>query len=135
MADTNTVQLADIIAPIAPPLAPPPYGAIALGVGLTLVLTLIVARFLWRRSRDRRAALAQLAQAERGLQQQKLEPRAAAFQAAQALRRADKTIDKNMPQWTAFLNTLDQARYAPQSPSAQDAVQLLAQARRWIKSC
>jgi len=135
MADSNTVQLADIIAPIAPPPAPPPYGWIALGVGLTLVVTLIVARIVWHRSRDRRAALALLKQAERALQQQKLEPRAATFAAAHALRRACATTDRNTPEWMTFSSTLDQARYAPQSPSAQDAAQLLAQTRRWIKSC
>jgi len=133
MAETS--QLADIIAPIAPPPAPPPYGAIALGVELTLIVVLIVARLLWRRSRDRRAALAQLKRAERALQQQTLDPRAAAFQAAQALRRAYGTSDGATPEWTAFLSALNQARYAPHAPSAQDAAQLLAQARDWIKSC
>jgi len=132
MAD---VQLADIIAPLTPPPAPPPYGAIALGVGLTLVVVLIVARLLWRRSRHRRAALTLLKQAERALQQQRLEPRAAAFQAAQALRRAYEKNEGAAPEWAAFSSTLDQARYAPQPPSAQDAAQLLAQARHWIKQC
>ena len=135
MADANTVQLADIIAPSVPPAAPPPYGAIALGVGLTLLVAFIVARLVWRRSRDRRAALAQLKQAERALQQQKLEPRAAVFQAAQALRRAYGKSEGATPEWSAFLSALDQARYAPQPPSAQDAAQLLVQARRWIKTC
>jgi hypothetical protein len=135
MADTNTVQLADIIAPSAPPPAPPPYGAIAVGVGLTLIVTLVVARIVWRRSRDRRAALTLLKQAERALQQQRLDPRAAAFKAALALRLAGATTDRSTPEWMTFLNTLNQARYAPQSPSAQDAAQLLAQTRRWIKSC
>ena len=135
MADPSTVQLADIIAPIAPPPSPPPYAAIAFGVGLTLIAVLIVARLVWRRSRDRRAALAQLKQAERALQQQKLEPRAAAFQAAQALRRAYGKTSNDMPEWAAFLSTLDQARYAPQPPSVQESAQLLAQARDWIKTC
>ena len=135
MADSNTVQLADIIAPSVPPPAPPPYGWIALGACLTLAVALLVTRLWWRRGRERRAALALLKQAERALQQQKLEPRAAAFAAAQALRCAGATTDRNKPEWATLSNTLDQARYAPQSPSAQDAAQLLAQARRWIKSC
>jgi len=136
MADTSTIQLADIIAPIAPPPAPPPYGVIALGVGLTLILTLLIVRRWWRRSRDQRAALTQLKQTERALQQQKLDPRAAAFATAQAMRHAyRKTSHASTPEWTAFLSTLDQARYAPQPPSAQDAAQLLAQARHWIRAC
>jgi hypothetical protein len=129
------VQLADIVAPVAPPPAPPPYGAIALGAGLMLVVALIAARFLWRRKRQRRAALALLKQAERALRQQTIEPRAAAFQAAQALRHAAGKIKGATPEWTAFLHLLDQARYAPQPPSAQDTTHLIAQARRWISAC
>jgi len=135
MADPSTIQLADIIAPIAPPAAPPPYAWIALGVGLSLIVTLIVVRLVWRRSRNRRAALVLIKQAERALQQQKLDPRAAAFQAAQALRRAYGKAESVTPEWAAFLSSLDQARYAPQPPSAQDATQLLAQTRDWIKQC
>lgn len=129
------VQLADIIAPIAPPAAPPPYGAIALGVGLTLLIAFIVTRLVWRRGRQRRAALALIKQAERALQQQTIEPRAATFQAAQALRRVYGNTSGATTEWAAFVRTLDQARYAAQTPSAQDAAQLLAQARGWIKQC
>ena len=149
------IQLTDIIAPLVPPPAPPPYGWIALGVGLALLVILIVARLWWRRNRDKRAALAQVKQAERALQQQQLDPRAAVFHAAQALRRAYKinrpSIQFPLPSplphpspwegegvssvdtaWTDFLSALDQARYAAQAPSVQDAAQLLAQARHWI---
>ena len=147
------IQLTDIIAPLVPPPAPPPYGWIALGVGLALLVILIVARLWWRRNRDKRAALAQVKQAERALQQQQLDPRAAVFHAAQALRRAYKinrpSIQFPLPPpqpspwegegaslmdtaWTDFLSALDQARYAAQAPSVQDAAQLLAQARHWI---
>jgi hypothetical protein len=135
MADTNTIQLADIIAPTAPPAAPPPYGAIALGVGLMLIVAFIVTRLVWRRGRQRRAALALIKQAERALRQQTIEPRAATLQAAQALRRVYGNTSGASPEWAAFVSTLNQARYAAQPPSAQDAAQLLAQARHWIKQC
>lgn len=135
MAETS--QLADIIAPIAPPAAPPPYGWIALGVGIALIVTLILARFFLRRSRDRRAALAQLKHAEHALQHQTLDPRAATFCAAQSLRHAYRNALSEhtfpTPEWREFLSTLDQARYAPQAPTPQDAAQLLVFARHWIK--
>ena len=144
MADT--LQLADIIAPITPPAAPPPYGWIALGVGITLIVVLIAARLWWRRNRNRRGALAQLKLAARALQQQKLEPRAVVFQAAQAVNRAygisgtcsksprplRESAAQTAQTWSIFLQALDQARYAPHAPSASEAMQLLAQARHWI---
>ena len=128
------LELADIIAPIAPAPAPPPYGWIALGVGLTLIAALLVARLLWRRSRNRRAALAQLKRAEQALQQQQLDPRTAVFQAALAVRRAYHTAPRSdaASEWINFLGALDQARYAAQAPSRQDSVQLLERARHWI---
>jgi len=134
MAEPALPDLVDIIAPWVPPAAPPPYAWIALIVGLGCVAALSLARFLWRRGKNRRAALAQLKQAERALQHQKLEPRAAAFQVAQALRRAHSKSSStdNTLSWVAFLSTLDQARYAPHAPSAHDAAQLIAQARHWI---
>lgn len=137
MADTNTIQLADIIAPNTPPPAPPPYGWIALGASLTLIVALFVARLWWRSTRNKRAALALLKQAEHALQQQKLDPRAAAFQSAQALRLAygKSTLGDNTQAWSTLLSSLDQARYAPQPPSAQDAAHLLVQARHWVKAC
>lgn len=136
MADTNTIQLADIIAPNTPPPAPPPYGWIALGVVMTLIFTLFILRQRWRHGRDRRTALRLIKQAEHALQQQTMTPRAAAFQAAQALRGVSQRLNRDCtPDWAAFIYTLDQALYAPQSPSVQDAAQLLAQARGWIKPC
>ncbi len=93
MAETNTIQLADIIAPAIPPAAPLPYGWIAFGSALTLAMVLITVRLWWRRTRNRRAALTQLKHAEHALQQQTLEPRAAVFAVAQALRLAYSVSD------------------------------------------
>ena len=44
MAEATLPVLVDIIAPMLPPPAPPPYGWIALGLGIALLVTLIVAR-------------------------------------------------------------------------------------------
>ena len=177
MAETALPALVDIIAPLAPPPAPPPYGWIAFGLGIALLVTLIVARVWWQRSRHRRAALAQIKHAEHALQQQQLDPRGASFKAAQALSLAynlhHPTIQSPRPSgerarvrgniapssvalptsppppqpspcegegipladsaWTDFLSALDAARYAPHPPSPQDAAQLIAQTRHWIK--
>ena len=131
------LELADIIAPAVPPPAPLPYGWIALGIVLFILIALIVLRILWRRSRYRRAALAQLKRTKRALQQGWLDARAAAFQAALALRPALPTLSsrgrgKPASEWAEFMHALDHARYAPHAPSRQEAAQLLAQARRWI---
>ena len=134
MDKPTLAELADIIAPITPPAAPPPYAWIAFGVALGVVALLGLGYFLWRRSRHRRAALAQLKRAQHALQQHQLGPRNAAFQAALALRRAYRTAPQGdaANEWTNFLGALDQARYAEQSPSTQDSVQLLERARHWI---
>ena len=134
MDKPTLAELADIIAPITPPPAPPPYAWIAFGVALGVVALLGLGYFLWRRSRHRRAALAQLKRAQHALQQHQLGPRNAAFQAALALRRAYRTAPQGeaTSEWANFLRALDQARYAEQSPSTQDSVQLLERTRRWI---
>lgn len=139
MAESKLPELVDIIAPWVPPPAPPPYGWIALGVGIGLLLGLGVAYVFWKRSRAKRAALAQIKHAERALQQQRIAPRAAAFQAALSLRRAypgpalQAVQAANSAEWQDFLATLDQARFAPQTPNAQDATQLLARTRHWVR--
>ena len=139
MAESKLPELVDIIAPWVPPPAPPPYGWIALGVGIGLLLGLVVAYLFWKRSRVKRAALAQIKQAEHALQQQRMQPRAAAFQAALSLRRVyhqpalQAVPETNTAEWQDFLTALDQARYAPQAPNAQDATQLLVRARHWIR--
>ena len=130
------IELADIIAPAVPPLTPPPYGWITLGIVLFILIALIVLRILWRRSRYRRAALAQLKRTERALRQGHLDARAAAFQAAQALHCVYRTSQHSgnaaSPQWTEFMCALDRARYAAHAIGKQDATQLLAQTRHWI---
>lgn len=134
MDKPTLVELADIIAPIMPPPAPPPYAWIAFGVAVGVVALLGLGFFLGWRSRHRRAALAQLKRTQQALKQHQLDPRSAVFQAARALRCAYRTAPQSdaANEWTIFLDALDQARYAEQSPSIQDSVQLLERARHWI---
>ena len=139
MAESKLPELVDIIAPWVPPPAPPPYGWIALGVGIALLVAFVVGYLLWKRSRARRSALAQLKQAEHALLQQRIEPRAAAFQAALLVCRAYRKTSlqavqgANAAEWRDFLTALDQARFSPQTPNAQNATQLLDRARHWIR--
>lgn len=134
MDKPGLIELVDIIAPITPPPAPLPYGWMMLGVALGLVLAISAAVLWWRRSRDRRVALSQLKRTERALRLQHLDPRAAVFQAALALRRVHRPTRALAPpsDWTHYLNALDHARYAPQLPSVQASMQLLARTRHWI---
>ena len=134
MDKPGLVELVDIVAPITPPPVPTPYGWMILGVALGLVLAISAVVVWWRRSRDRRVALSQLKRTERALRLQHLDPRAAVFQAALALRRVHRPRRalEPLPDWTQYLNALDHARYAPQLPSVQDSMQLLARTRRWI---
>ena len=129
-------ELADIIAPVVPPPAPPPYGWIVFGIGIATLIAFIVLRILWRRRRKHRAALAQLKRAQRALRQGRIDARAAAFQAAQALhcvysarQQRNQTASS---QWQDFIAALDRARYAAPAVGTQDATQLLAQTRHWI---
>jgi hypothetical protein len=80
------IELADIIAPVAPPPAPPSYEWIALGAALfALVLFFVLRRWL-KRTRARRWARAALKRTARELQQGALDARAAVFEIARALR-------------------------------------------------
>jgi hypothetical protein len=134
MNKPGQIELIEIVAPIAPPPEPPPYGWIMLGVTMGLVLGISAAVLGWRRSRDRRGALLQLKLTECALQQQHIDPRVAVFQAARALQRVCRPASTvaHAHDWTDFLRALDHARYAPQLPSAQDSMQLLARTRQWI---
>ncbi|MDP1683589.1 MAG: DUF4381 family protein [Burkholderiales bacterium] len=80
------IELADIIAPVAPPPAPPPYEWIALGVALFALILFFVLRLWLKRTRAQRWARAALKRTERELHLGKLDARAAAFQIAQALK-------------------------------------------------
>ena len=125
------IELADIIAPVAPPPAPPPYEWIALGVVL-LVLILFLALRLWlKRTRNRRLARTALKHTERALQRGKLDARAAAFQIARAVQ-CTVPLQQNTDAWAEFKQALDRARFSPHPVDAQQAVRLLAQAQRWI---
>ena len=125
------IELAGIIAPVAPPPAPPPYEWIALGVVL-LVLILFLALRLWlKRTRNRRLARTALKHTERALQRGKLDARAAAFQIARAVQ-CTVPLQQNTDAWAEFKQALDRARFSPHPVDAQQAVRLLAQAQRWI---
>lgn len=131
----DKLELLDIVAPLAPPPAPPPYGWIALGVVLAIVIIGGVLYLGWRRSRDRRAALAQLKRTAHALRQQRVDPRTAAFQTGSALRCVFRTPPGQASgDWAHFLNALDQARFAPQMPSKETSEQLLAQARHFLRA-
>ena len=122
------IELADIIAPVAPPPAPPPYEWIALGVALLFVFLFLVLRFWLKRTRNRRLASAMLKRTERALQLGKLDARAAAFQIARAVRFTPPLPDD----WATFKQDLDFARFSPTPIDTQQATRLLTQARRWI---
>ena len=150
------IELADIIAPIAPPTAPPPYEWIALGVALFALILFFMLRLWLKRTRARRWARAALKRTERELKLGKLDARAAAFQIAWALRdeypnkrplrsqrgevlrkylclRGGRRMDAlNSEAWSDFLQTLDRARFSPHPIDTQQAAQLLAQAHQWI---
>jgi len=127
------IELADIIAPVAPPPAPPPYEWIALGVALLFVFVFLflVLRFWRKRTRNRRLASAMLKRTERALQLGKLDARAAAFQIARAVQ-CTVPLQQNTDAWAEFKQALDRARFSPHPVDAQQAVRLLAQAQRWI---
>lgn len=130
----DKIELLDIVAPLAPPPAPPPYGWIALGVGSLLLLMCGLLYLVWRRSRDRRAALAQLKRTARALRHQHVDSRTAAFQIDLALRRVFRTPPSQIHEdWKSFSNALDHARFAPQMPGAHASEQLLARARDFLR--
>jgi len=131
----DKLELLDIVGPLAPPPAPPPYGWIALGVLWVLMLVGGLLYLGWRRSRDRRAALAQLKRTAHALRHQRVDPRTAAFQTGSALRRVVRTPPTKISgDWADFLNALDHARYAPQMPSAHISTQLLERARDLVRA-
>ena len=141
------LELADIIAPVAPPPAPLPYGLIALGLTLLIVLIAGLAWFWLKRTRARRAALSQLQRLDRALRQRRLDPRDAAFQTGTALtlalpRKRGPMLDSARRDdavegpWRAFIAELDHARYASPAPDAAQAHHLVKQARHWVrKTC
>lgn len=127
------IELADIIAPIAPPPAPPPYEWIALGVALFALALFFVLRLWLKRTRTRHQARAALKRTERELRLGKLDARAAAFQIARAFQCSPPFPTLlHMDEWTEFTQALDRARFSPHPIDTQHATQLLAQARRWI---
>ena len=125
------IELADIIAPIAPPPSPPPYEWIALGVALLLLVLFLVLRLWLKRTRTRRLARAILKRTERALQRGKLDARAAAFQIARALQ-CSVPLQPNPDAWAELKQDLDRARFSPHPIDTEQATQLLTQARRWI---
>lgn len=132
----DKLTLLDIVAPLAPPPAPPPYGWIALGAVGALLMVGGLLYLGWRRSRDRRAALAHLKRTAHALRHQRIDPRTAAFQTGLALRRVFRGTppSQRSGDWAHISNALDQARFAPQMPSAETSAQLIAQARHFLRA-
>ena len=131
----DKLELLDIVAPLAPPPAPPPYGWIALGAVLAILIIGGVLYLGWRCSRDRRAALAHLKRTAHALRQQRVDPRTAAFQTGSALRRVFRTPPSRVcGDWENFSRALDRARFAPEMPSAHTSAQLLARARHFLRA-
>lgn len=131
----DKLELLDIVAPLAPPPAPPPYGWIALGVVLALLIVGGLLYLGWRRSRSRRVALAQLRRTAHALRHQRIDPRTAAFQTGLALRRIFRTPPSQVSgDWAHFSNALDRARYASSIPSAEASAQLLVRARHLLRA-
>ena len=138
------LELADIIAPAAPPPAPPPYGWIALGL-VSLVLILFFLLRLWlKRTRARRLARTTLKRAGHALRLGKIDTRAAAFQAAYAVRvaycgtlspegRGNRARGMHSTEWANFVLELDRARYSPHAIDTRQASRLLAETRHWIE--
>jgi hypothetical protein len=125
------IELADIIAPVAPPPAPPPYEWIALGLALFALILFFVLRLWLKRTRARRWARAALKRTERELKLGKLDARAAAFEIARAVKCVGP-LQKNAEEWPEFIKHLDQARFSPHPIDTQQAAQLLVQAHQWI---
>ena len=125
------IELADIIAPIAPPPAPLPYEWIALGLVLLVLILFLVLRFWLKRTHHRRLARTALKHTERALQRGKLDARAAAFQIARAVQSA-APLQQHTDAWAEFSQALDRARFSPHPIDTEQATQLLTQARRWI---
>lgn len=131
----DKLALLDIVSPLAPPPAPPPYGWIALGVIWALLMVGGLLYLVWRRSRDRRAALAQLKRTAHALRHQRIDPRTAAFQTGSALRRVFRTPPSQVcGDWENFSNALDRARFAPHMPSTDTSAQLIARARNFLRA-
>jgi len=154
------IELADIVAPVAPPPAPPPFEWIALGVVLLLLVLFFVLRLWLKRTRTRRLSRAILKRTERALQLGQLDARVAAFQIARAVGNAPplptlyphgvrrwvpRCFAATLPQshkgrgesfgadaWAAFKQDLDRARFSAEPIDTQQATQLLKQARHWI---
>lgn len=125
------IELADIIAPIAPPPAPPPYEWIALGVAVFALILFFVLRLWLKRTRAQRWARAALKRTDRELKLGKLDARAAAFQIARAAKCA-APLQQNTVAWGEFTQALDRARFSPHPIDTQQAAQLLVQAHQWI---
>ena len=125
------IELADIVAPIAPPPAPLPYEWIALGVVLLLLVLAWVLRFWLKRTHNRRLARTALKRTEWALQRGKLDARAAAFQIARAVQSA-VPLQQHTDALAEFSQALDHARFSPRPIDTEQATQLLTQARRWI---
>ena len=127
--------LLDIVAPLAPPPAPPPYGWIALGVLLALLVIIGGGYGLWRRNRSRRTASVQLQRTARALREGRVDARTAAFQTGSAIHAVVLASPHATPDgWADFLRALDQACFARPMPSVKTSEGLIAQARDFLRA-
>lgn len=131
----NKIDLLDIVAPLAPPPAPPPYGWIALGAVLLVLVMAGVLYLVWRRNRACRTALVQMKRAAHALHEQRIDARAAVFQISVTLRGLPgKPMSSGSADWADFSRALDQARFAPCIPSADTSAHLIERARDLLRT-
>lgn len=131
----DKIALLDIVAPLAPPPAPPPYGWIVLGIGALILLIGGLCYLAWRRHRVKRTALAKLKRTARALRNQRVDARTATFQIDSAVRGISRHSQSHVsPDWADFSRALDQARFAPRTPSVDTSTQLLERARNLLRT-
>ena len=124
----------DILDPAKPPLPPPNYTWWWVGLAIVLITSIVFALLHWRRTRLRRLARRQLAQAR----QSGLAGSEAAFAIAVALRTgfgvphllATAASDAR---WRDFVERLDRLRYGTAGIETPELNTLFEEAARWLR--
>ncbi len=147
MNNPSGVEIADILAPAMPPGAAiwNTTAAVAL---LIAVLLLAGVALYWIRSR-RSTARRRLAQLQRALRRERIEPRTAIYSTASALRHAlgltRLTASTPLPsacrrrdhhsqrRWRTFTVALAAQRYGPADPDREVALDTVREARHWLQ--
>lgn len=130
-------DLADIIAPLPPPPAPWPVAWLIAGAVFVMLALLGWLAWRWHRRRLRRQALRRIKLAEKALAADTLDPREAAFIAAEALRQAYRVTHITPAQvtdvrWQTLVAQLDALRYHA-VPADAPLAPLLRETRHWIR--